>query len=312
MKIYITGHVSPDLDAIASAVEYAEFLKKVKRYEGAEIVPVRPGEANKETKFIFESFKIDLPQLLDEITVEPTDAFVLVDHNEESQRHPKVVASQVIEIVDHHKINVNFNSPVRIDVKPLGSTSTVIYEHFEMYGIKPSHEVAGLILSGILSDTVGLKSTTTTGTDSSVAKNLASEHNIEIEKLTFDIFKAKSDLSGMTAADLVSKDYKVFDFAGIQVFIGQVETVEPSAVIDQKEEIIKALEEVKVKHNAGQAYLFVTDILKLNSQAIYATEEEQKILEQAFTGVGEKNVIDVGPKISRKKDIAPAIEAVLK
>ena len=312
MKIYIIGHVSPDLDTIASTVEYAEFLKKVKRYEGAQIIPARAGNPNKETEFVFSLVDIDMPKPLDEYEIEPIDAFILVDHNEESQRHPKVVDEQIIEIVDHHKINVNFNSPVRIDVKPVGCTGTVIYEHFEMYGIEPSHEIAQLMLAAILSDTVGLKSTTTTGTDSTVAHAIAQKHAINIEKLTFDIFKAKSDLSGLSAAEIVGKDYKVFDFGGKKVLISQVETVEPTKVLESKNDLIKALEEAKVTHSVSHAYLFITDILKLNSQAVYATEEEQKILEKAFTAIGEGNVMDVGPRISRKKDIAPAIELTLK
>lgn len=312
MKIYVIGHKIPDLDAISSAVEYAEFLKKQKRYEGSEIMAVRAGEPNKETQHIFKKFGVEIPQPLDEYIIDPTDAFILVDHNELDQRHEKVINEQIIEIVDHHKINVNFTSPVRIDVKPLGSTSTVVYEHFEMYGLKPSKETTSLILASILSDTVGLKSSTTTGMDSEIAHKIAKELEMDIEKLTFEIFKAKSDVGGLSAMQIAEKDFKIFDFGGTKIFIGQVETVEPEKVLEQKEKLIKALEEIKVKHASTQAYLFVTDILKINSHAIYATEEEKKILEKAFMGVGEGNVIDVGPKMSRKKDIAPEIEKAIK
>ena len=97
MKIYIIGHVSPDLDSVASAVEYAEFLKKSNRYEGAEIIPVRAGEPNKETVYVFNKFNIDMPKSLDDFKMDPADRFILVDHNEESQRHPhpKVTHDQI-------------------------------------------------------------------------------------------------------------------------------------------------------------------------------------------------------------------------
>ena len=308
MKIYITGHISPDLDSISSAVTYAEYLKKIKRYEGIELIPVRAGEPNNETQFVFNKLNIDMPKLIDEYHIEDIDGFILVDHNEESQRHEKVKTEQVLEIVDHHKINVSFTSPVRIDVKPFGCTNSLIHELFEMYDEEPSDSSKGLMLSAILSDTVGLKSSTTTGFDSEVAHKLANELKMDIEKYTFEIFKAKSDISGLTTNDLVRKDFKVFDFNGTKVFIDQIETVEPDEIIKKKDEIIKLLEEVKAQEGASQAYVIVTDILKVNSQAIYSTETEKHIIERAFTTQGINGVADIGPKMSRKKDIAPAIE----
>ena len=311
MKIYVIGHVSPDLDAVASAVEYAEFLTKSKRYERAQIIPLSAEPANKETHFVFEKFGAKLPQTIEEVTIEPTDAFVLVDHNEETQRSPKVVNEQVIEIVDHHKINVNFTSPVRIDVKPLGSTSSIVYENAEFYGIELSKETKSLILAAVISDTQGLKSSTTTGIDANIAEKLCEELGIDQQKLTFEIFKAKSDLTGLSAQEIATKDFKVFDFGGKKVFIGQVETVEPHKVIEQKEQLVQALSELKSKHGAGQAYLIVTDILQVNSHAIYSTEEEKRVIEKAFTTIDQDGVANIGPKMSRKKDIAPAIEATI-
>lgn len=311
MRIYITGHTTPDLDSVASAFEYAEFLKKSKRYNGSEIIAVRAGEPNRETEYAFKKFGVDMPKSLDEYTIETSDAFILVDHNEESQRHEKVKSEQVIEIVDHHKINVNFSSPVRIDVKPVGCTGTLIHELFNMYGINASRETKALMLCGILSDTVGLKSSTTTGNDSNVAHEIAKDLETDIEKLTFELFKSKSDISGMSPMQLAKKDFKVFDFAGIKVFINQIETVEPSKVLEMKDELIKVMDEVKAEENASQGYIIITDILKINSQAIYSNDLEKKIIEKAFITEGNNGIADIGPKMSRKKDIAPAIEKAL-
>jgi manganese-dependent inorganic pyrophosphatase len=311
MKVYVIGHKSPDLDAIASAVQYAEFLKQSKRYDGAEIIAARAGEPNAETKYIFGKFGVSLPPLMDELPVSETDAFVLVDHNELTQRHEKVVAEQVTEIVDHHKVNVNFVSPVRIDVKPIGSTSSLVHELFEMYGIEPKESTLKLMLAGILSDTVGLKSSTTTGFDSTMAHDIAQKTGQNLEKLTFEIFRAKSDLTGLSAQQIAKKDFKVFDFNGIEVFINQVETVEPEKVLEMKKDLIEALNQVKAQEGAGQGYIVVTDILKINSQVIYTNDVEKRVLEKAFTTEGNNNVADIGPKMSRKKDIAPAIESVV-
>ena len=312
MRIFLIGHKSPDLDSVAATVQYKEYLETIGRYEGSELIPVRAGDVNNETTFIFNKYNVQVPAPMDAYSVDSTDAFVLVDHNEESQRHEKVVGTQVLEIVDHHKINVNFTSPVRIDVKPIGSTSSLIFELFKMYDHTPSKETLGLMLSGILSDTVGLKSNTTTGFDSQIAHEIAKELNADIEELTFEIFKAKSDLSGLSITQIATKDYKVFDFSGTHVFINQVETVEPETVLSQKNELIDALNEVKSREGATLGFIVVTDILKINSQVIYSTDTERIIVEKAFTTVGNDNIADIGPKMSRKKDIAPAIEEAIK
>lgn len=311
MKIYLVGHIGPDLDAAVAPIAYADYLEKSKRYEGSNIVPVLAGEPNVETKFVLDKFGVTTPALLDDIEIDSTDAFILVDHNEESQRHPKVVAEQVIEIIDHHKINISFTSPLRIDVRPYGSTSTIVYRNFEMYGLKPSKQSLELILAAILSDTIGLKSSLTTGLDSKIAKDIAEELDLDVEKFTFELFKSKSDITGLTTEEIIKKDYKVFDFSGKKTFIGVIETVEPQKIIEQKEEIVNGLSEVKANEGASFGFFVVIDILNMNSQLLYQTNEEKEIAEKAFTAEAENGVIDIGPRTSRKKDIAPAIEIAL-
>lgn len=311
MKIYLIGHKGPDLDATSGPIEYAEFLEKTKRYKDAEIVPAICDDINKETKFIFKKYNVETPVKISASDITKDDRVILIDHNEEDQRMDGLPNEQIVEIVDHHKIKINFTSPLRIDVRPLGSVSSVIYENFVKEGVEPSKKVASLILASILSDTQGLKSSTTTGWDVKSAEDLSKLTGEDIEKLTFEIFKAKSDISGFTAEQIVKKDYKVFDFAGKKVFIGQVETVEPEKIIEMKEEILKAMDEVKAKEDVGLLFLAITDVLKINSQMLYVTEEEKKIAEEAYNGMGEENVINIGPRMSRKKDIAPEIEKVL-
>lgn len=308
MKIFLVGHVKPDLDSIVGPITYAEFLKKAKRYEGVDLVPVAAGAPNKETKYVFKTLEMELPKSLDDVDVEETDAFILVDHNEESQRHPKVVGDKILEIVDHHKINMKFTTPVRIDVKPFGSSNSLVFEHFDMYGLNPSEKAKKLMLAAILSDTVGLKSSTTTGFDSEAATKLASDTSMDINDFTFKIFKAKSDITGLSPQDIVTKDHKLFDMKGKKVFINQVETVEPKKLVDQKEKLLEALEEVKAEKGVGLAFNVITDILNINSKVMYTTDEEKEIVEKAFITEDTSGIADIGPRMSRKKDIAPKIE----
>src|SRR5690606_3770119 len=120
-----------------------------------------------------------------------------------------------------------------------------------MHGSEASKDTLGLILSSILSDTVGLKSSTTTGLDAEYAQEISEKLEVEIEALTFEIFKAKSDLSGLLPIEIAKKDFKVFDFGGTQVFINQVETVEPEKVLENKESLIEALDEAKTQEGAS-------------------------------------------------------------
>ena len=311
MRLFVIGHLSPDLDAIASAVEYTEFLQELKRYEGSEIIPVRAGEPNIETKIIFKKFNVELPKPLDEFAVSPDDFFILVDHHELTQRHEKIADDKILEIIDHHRVNLNFSTPIRVDVKPVGSTSTVVYDHFYMYNLEASYKTSALALAGILSDTVGLKSSTTTGLDIEIAQKIARKIDVSIEQLTFDIFKAKSDITGLSAHEIAKKDFKVFDFGGTSVFINQVETVETKKILGMKKELVLALDQAKSEEKASLGVIVVTDMLAINSHIIYTNDAEKEIIEKAFTTHCIDNVADIGPKMSRKKDIAPAIEKTL-
>lgn len=311
MKIYLLGHKGPDLDATCGPIEYAEFLSKINRYPNAELIPAVCDGTNKETNYILEKFGVTAPVKISASHILKEDKIILIDHNEEDQRMDELLADQVIEVIDHHKIKVNFPKPIRVDVRPYGSVSSIVYENYVKEGVTPSEKISKLILSCILSDTQGLKSSTTTDWDVNAAENLAKQTGENIEKLTFEIFKAKSDITGLSEEEIIKKDYKIFEFSGKKVFIGQVETVEPEIVLAKKESILKTMEEVKMKEGVDFLFLVITDILKVNSQMLYITDEEKRICETAYNGVGEGNVINIGAKMSRKKDIAPEIEKTL-
>lgn len=310
MRIYLIGHMSPDLDAIASPIAYAEFLRKYKRYEGSELIPVIAGEPNPETLFVFDTFDVKMPPNIEDFEINKDDYFILVDHHEESQRHPLVTAENILEILDHHRVNLSFITPLRVDVKPMGSTSTLVYEHFKTQGIIPSQGTMGILFAAILSDTQGLRSSTTTGYDAEYANEISENLNIELNTFIYELFKAKSDIRGLTPEQISTKDYKLFDFKEHKVFINQVETVEPETIINEKQALVEALNGLKTKFDADMAITVVTDIIKVNSFIIYAGPEEN-IIEKAFNVTAKENLADIGPRMSRKKDIAPAIERVL-
>ena len=311
MRVFVIGHISPDLDAISSAVAYAEFLTKSDSYNGIEIIPVRAGEPNRETKYIFKKFGVEIPKHIEEFNIEEDDVFILVDHNEGRQRHNLIPENQIVEVNDHHRIDVSFVDPVKMDVKPFGATSTLIYEHFGIYGVKASKKIEAILLSSILSDTQGLKSATTTETDVKTSKEIAESLELNMDKLTIEIFKQKANFDHMHPIDLVKRDYKVYGFGTKEVLINQIETVNPESIIDIKKELLPALEEAKSEIKVDFGFIILTDILNGNSKIIYSTDEEKKVVEKAFITKGHENMADIGSRMSRKKEIAPAIEKTL-
>lgn len=307
MITYIIGHRKPDLDATVAAIALAEFRKG--RGDTGNPTPAIVDPINPETEFVFQKFGVNPPQLISAEGIMVDDKVVLVDHNEVEQRLEGLNQDQIIAIVDHHKFNINLNHPIKITAMPVGSTNTIIYLKFVQYDIDITPTLAKLMLCAVLSDTVGLKSSTATEKDQQAVAGLKVIAGIDdIDALSLEIFKAKSNLSTLTPEQIVENDYKIFDFAK-KTFIGQIETVEQDVLIrDRKNELLTAMASVKQKEGVEYVFLAITDVLKVNTKLIILGEPEQEIAVKAFGGIVSDGILDIGPKMSRKKDIAPAIE----
>jgi len=169
------------------------------------------------------------------------------------------------------------------------------------------------MLAAILSDTVGFKSPTCTTKDKEMAMELAAVAKVsDLEAFTLEIFKAKSDVSKLSAQEIVKNDYKIFDFAGKKVMIDQLETVEQDRVItERKNELLEAMSKVKTELKADMIFVAITDILKVNTKLLIIDEAASEIAVKAFGGEVKEQVLDIGAKLSRKKEIAPPIERAL-
>jgi len=307
MKTYIFGHQKPDLDSVVAALSFSEYSK----LNGVENpTPAIIDEPNNETKFVFEKFNLPIPKKISLSDIVPEDRVILVDHNETDQRLPGLNPDQIIGIFDHHKANINFSSPIQICIMPFGSSNTVAWQLFNEMKYQINQDIAKLMLSAILSDTVGLKSTTTTEKDRLAVANLHQISGVlSTENLTLEIFTAKSNISTLTDEQIVLNDYKVFDFSGQKVLIGQTETVEQAEIIlTKKEKLLTAMTQIKQREGVNFIYLALTDILKINTKLLILSEEEKVIAEKAFEAKSQDNILNIGAKMSRKKDIAPLIE----
>ena len=296
---YVIGHKNPDTDAIVSAIAYSYFLKQ----KGIEAIPGRIGEINSETKFVLEHFNVEKPLLVE---YSENDSYYLVDHNAREESIDGLKDEQILGVVDHHRIALRTKIPIYYHAEPIGSTSTIITKFMKKEGVEIPREIAGILLSGILSDTVIFRSVTTTEEDKKIAEELAKIADINIEEFGIKMKKIFADVSKLSADEIVKRDMKFFDFPKGKFAVGQVEQVDWD-IMGRKEELLKALEKIK-EEGYELVALMITNILEESTRLIFAGNES--IIEKAF-GKPENNEIYLKGVMSRKKQIVPKVQAVM-
>lgn len=298
-KIYVIGHQTPDLDSVAAAITYANLKNMQKSTDVYE--PAIAGEINKVTEFVLNKFGFEKPEILVNANGKK---LVLVDHNEESQQI-KGENKEVVEILDHHKVNFSGVDPIRIDVQPIGSSNSIIYKKYIESGIEFDKNLAGLMLSAVLDDTVITKSPTCTKEDHTIIAELAKLAEVDNwQDYGIEMFKAKADVGAMTEQEIVKMDYKDFDMKAGKFGIGQVETVDLKDFEEREEALLKELNNILDQGEHHSVILFITDILEEGSKFLVATSDQEKI-EQALGQKLEDNKVYIKGVISRKKQVAP-------
>ena len=258
-KVYVTGHKSPDTDSIAAAISYSY----LKRQLGMDAVAARAGEPNKETKFALDYFKVEAPVLLTSVArkseSDEKTKIILVDHNESKQCVDGIKDADVLELIDHHRLgDFETESPIFILIRPVGCVNTVIYGLYKQNGVKPSKEVAGMMLSAIISDTVLFRSPTCTEEDKKAVKELAEIAGVDYEKYGMDMLKAGADISDYPAEKLAHNDTKEFEAGGKTFSCGQISVMDVEPINAKKADIMKALEDTKAEKKYEASYLMVT------------------------------------------------------
>jgi manganese-dependent inorganic pyrophosphatase len=243
--------------------------------------------------------------------VNPTPRRVLlVDHAEQGQSVPGIEEANIVEILDHHHIgSIETRLPVKATFDPVGSTATLVVERFRREGREPRRPTATMLLAALLSDTVILTSPTTTERDHRVAEYLQELLEVDPKRFGAEMFEAASDVSGVRAEELVSRDSKAYTGAsGRSFFVAQVEVV-GGAVLQRRAELLEALETTRRQRNAALIALMVTDIATKTTELLVAGDKAA--VERAFG----KSVIDGGitleDTMSRKKQVAPPLLAAV-
>lgn len=237
---------------------------------------------------------------------------LLVDHNEKNQSVEGLDEADIIEIIDHHKLgNVSTDKPINLRCMTLGSTCTVLYLMYKEQNINIPIDIKGIMLSAILSDTLCLKSPTTTKTDEEVVHALAKELDINYEEYALEMFKEGSDLSDKDPEDIVTQDFKRFTMDDYLIGVGQVFVTGMDAIKEKQPFLKDALESVKKAGDFYATTLFVTDILTSTSY-LYYTDSFKDELEKAFKIENLEQGYCLPEIVSRKKQIIPKIMEVYK
>jgi len=303
--IKVFGHKSPDTDATCSAIIWAWYLTNNTAQEAE---PFVLGELNSETKFVLNEWGISSPDVLEAISAD--DKVVIVDTNNPQELFENINESQIIEIIDHHKLvgGLTTDTPPSITIRPLACTATVLYDLMQEKAVVPPKEIAGLILSCILSDTLMFRSPTTTPHDKDVAEKLAGDLKLEIETYANRMFEAKSDISDFTDIGLVRLDSKKYEVGEKNLRVSVIETTNPETVLKRKSGIIAAIETITGEEkDIDDVLFFVVDILKEEATVLTYNDFTADIVAKSF-GVKVETDTEVLPGVvSRKKQILPAL-----
>ncbi|MGT2846906.1 manganese-dependent inorganic pyrophosphatase [Streptococcus massiliensis] len=303
-KILVFGHQNPDTDAIASSYAFAYLSREA---YGLDTEAVALGTPNEETAFVLQTFGVAAPRVVTSAKEEGAEAVILTDHNEFQQSISDIRDVTVHGVVDHHRVaNFETANPLYMRLEPVGSASSIVYRMFKESGVAVPKEIAGLLLSGLISDTLLLKSPTTHDSDRVIAPELAELAGVNLEEYGLAMLKAGTNLASKSADELIDIDAKTFELNGNQVRVAQVNTVDIAEVLERQAELEAAIEKANAANGYSDFVLMITDIVNSNSEILALGSNMDKV-EAAFNFTLENNHAFLAGAVSRKKQVVPQL-----
>lgn len=304
-NVLIFGHKNPDTDSITSAL----VMENLERCIGnSNAKAVRTGNVNKETQFVLNYLGIEAPELIDDVN--DGQEVILVDHNEATQSPDNIANAKILKVVDHH--TMKFIAPYQLyyRAEPVGCTQTVLYKMYRENGVDIDKKIATLMLSAIASDTLVLKSPTTTETDIKVIKELESISGLNLDKYGVDMLKAGTDISEFTPEQVINIDSKLFEQANKKFRIAQVNTADLDSIFKNQAYFEQAINDDIQKENLDFYVFAATDIINSNSKII-SLGSDTPVVEKAFGISMDNNTAMLENVVSRKKQMLPPILDIL-
>ena len=304
MSVSVVGHSNPDTDSVTAAIAFANYLKATGT-DAIACMQISAANLNPESKVVLTKFGLTAPQ---EMSDAASKDVALVDFSDIAQAPANIGDANIVAIVDHHKIgDITTGSPIFFYNKPVGCTCTVLFEMYKNNKVNLPKDIAGGMLCAILSDTVNFKSPTCTDEDkAAVAELLEIAGVTDQDALFMEMLKAKSSVEGVPIKDLIFRDYKDFDMNGKKVGIGQIELATLDQVADIRDDLYKAINEVKADGRHSVLFM-LTDVIKEGTDLMVASDDPV-IIETAFNGKLQGQSMWVDGMMSRKKQTVPPLQ----
>lgn len=237
---------------------------------------------------------------------------ILVDHNEKSQAVDNIDGSEILEIIDHHRLgSLETMAPVFFRNQPLGCTATIIYQMYREQGVEITKEIAGLLCSAILSDTLMYRSPTCTEVDHIVAEELALIAGIQTDEYAKAMFQAGSDFSSKTEEEIFYQDFKAFCSNGTDFGVGQISAMTQEELDQVKEKLQPYLQQVIAERKVSMVFVMLTNILEENTYLICAGEGAEELVQNAYHVHEENGYYLLKGVVSRKKQLIPMFMSAL-
>lgn len=237
---------------------------------------------------------------------------ILTDHNELAQAVEGIESGKIIEVVDHHRFGgLQTSDPIFINVRPVGCTCTIVTNMYQQYGVEIPKEIAGLLMSAIISDTVLFKSPTCTQTDKDAVEYLAKIAGVDYKEYGMAMLKAGADIGDMTPAQIVKNDSKEFQIGNYPMLISQLSVMDTDQVMAMQDEILAEMARVCTAEGYAMSIVIVTDIINEGSYLLFSGEPKN-LIGEAFKQDASKSVMYLPDVMSRKKQIIPPLSEAAK
>ncbi len=304
--IKVFGHKAPDSDSTGAALIWAWYLTNVRSTPAqANLL----GEPNLEAAFMLRRWGCETPEIIQDVL--HADEVVIVDTNNVAELPPSINDARILEVIDHHRLQGGLKTlgPINVTIRPLAATVTLMHELMAEDAGRLPDNLKGVMLTCILSDTLGFRSPTTTDIDRALATSLAEHLGIDIASYTAEMFAAKSDLSAVSDTDLLKMDSKEFTVGDTRLRISVLETTSPAQLIDRRAGLMAAMPAIATADGADEVLLFVVDILEEEATLLVPNETVRRIAEHSFNVEVTGDTVRLPGVVSRKLQIIPVLKA---
>ena len=302
--IYVVGHKEPDTDTVCSAIAYASLLQAL-NYDAKAVLP---GKLNAETKYALQKFGVPVPDSMDNAQGKQ---FVLVDHSLYSQSIAGMPQAKVLAVLDHHTMgDIKNANPITYIAKPIGATASVVFYEFEAQKVKISKPIAGLLLSAICSDTIGLKSPTTTDYDRLAVKKLMKLSKVKnLRAYSNELLEAGNIYSSLSPEELAHYDYKVYTVGTKRMGIGQLHSTNSEQLAALEKELLAYMQENFASFGVDMYFMMLTNLDSFATKLLCFGDNSLATAQKAFGQASDTIILPNA--VSRKKQVVPPLQKAL-